>query len=104
VAALEAGPVGRPELDTVVRPGDVVAVDVTGDVAEVAVSDAFTRRTAADRQLAAAQVVLTLTTAPLVEQVRFTHAGVALPVPNGAGLPVDGPLTAADFQSLLAPG
>ncbi len=82
-----------------VQVGEVV---VTDGLASVAVDGELLDSGRSDQVLALAQVVLTLTGLDEVDAVQFLRAGQTLPVPRADGALSAGPVTAADYASLLA--
>ncbi|WP_432537954.1 GerMN domain-containing protein [Kineococcus arenarius] len=77
------------------------ATDLAGGTARVAVTG-LAQNIAADRlPLAVGQVVLTATTAPGVDSVQLVRDGKVLEVPLPGGEQTAGPLTAADYTSLV---
>jgi spore germination protein GerM len=106
LADLLAGPTD-PEQDaglTSALTGTNIIADVSLDdgAATVDVGDlADTNRN--DQVLAFAQIVCTLTTRSDVTNVSFLKAGQRLSVPRADGSLSQGPLTAADYASLITP-
>lgn len=107
IAALLAGPTGQESadgltsavpvgtsLDSVHQSGSTAILDFTDQLASVS---------GHEQLLAFAQIVLTADSLPDVERVQITIAGqpVNAPEPNGTLAP--GPVTKADYASLVSP-
>ena len=99
LAALVSGPDPLSRLTSAV---DEALVEVRAGVAEVVVPAGFARRPRAERLLATAQVVLTLTASREVAVVRFTSDGRPVAVPRAGGGETRGPLTRADVLGAAA--
>ena len=96
---LEVGSTGRSSIP----PGTtILGVDVSDGVATVDVSRDFTLIGGDEELLAIGQIVLTTVAAPSVDGVVFTIEGAAVEAPTGEGALVERPLTAADFDALVA--
>lgn len=106
VGELTAGPSEAEQRDSlrsaIPDPEVIVDVDVQGGTATIKLDDAFEQVPTADQVLAIGQLVLTMTDLRGVGQVRFDLGGaeVAVPVPDGGTS--SGPVSADDFQALVA--
>lgn len=78
-----------------------VSMTLSGGRATVDVGDRTQQGVRSDDVLAFGQIVCTLTSQLAVGTVSFTSGGVALGVPRADGSLADGPVTIADYVSLL---
>lgn len=91
-------------LGSSLQGGDVVSnVHVSDGRAVVELSATIENAARNDEVLAYAQLVCTLTGRADVTGVTFTHNGQPIGVPRADGSLTQGPLTAADYATLLAP-
>ncbi len=106
LAQLESGPTPAESaagLVTTLTGGAVSLIDVRRGRATVRLDSSFEGRQAIPLQTVA-EVVLTLTGVPTIEQVLFEINGERVEVPRGDGTTTGAPVGAADYQSLIAPG
>ena len=90
------------DLRTAIPPGTQVrTVLVTDGTARVDLSADFTGVGGQEEIFAVAQIVITLTSLPQVDGVKFAIDGADVAVPTGDGSVADSPLTPRDYQSLL---
>ena len=90
-------------ITSALQGGNVVAgIHLSGGQAVVELASAMDNTARNDEVLAYAQLVCTLTGRPDVDGVTFTRNGQPIGVPRGDGSLAQGPLTAADYASLLA--
>ncbi|GAA3452466.1 GerMN domain-containing protein [Dactylosporangium matsuzakiense] len=104
---LLAGPTGAErdaELTSVLTGTQIsAAVHVQGGLATVDIGSQPASTGRSDEVLAYGQIVCTLTSRPDVGSVTFRYDNQVLNVPRADGSLAPGPLTAADYASLLAP-
>ena len=90
-------------LSSALQGGDVVSnIHVSDRRAVVELSTTIENAARNDEVLAYAQLVCTLTARADITGVTFTHNGQPIGVPRADGSLTQGPLTAADYTTLLA--
>ena len=90
-------------LRTAIAPGTRLrSARVEGGTALIDLTSSFVEVGGQEQILAVAQFVFTATAVPGVNEVRFALAGQGVEVPRADGTLTPGPLTRADFVSLLA--
>jgi len=106
LADLLAGPDDSEQaegLSSALQGGDVVSnIHVSDRRAVVELSTTIENAARNDEVLAYAQLVCTLTARADITGVTFTHNGQPIGVPRADGSLTQGPLTAADYTTLLA--
>jgi hypothetical protein len=80
----------------------ITGVQVKGTVATVELAANLNETGRTDEILAIAQIVCTLTARPYISGANFTRDGHRIGVPRADGSLSQGPLTIADYASLLA--
>lgn len=101
---LEEGPriVDQPPgVRSVVRVEHIKAISVRAGVGTVDLAPSFIQLAPAERRLAVAQLVLTLTARPGIGQVIFSSDGQPLDVPRGDGSLLKGAVSRDDYIRLL---
>jgi hypothetical protein len=84
-------------------PSVIVNATIQGGIVTVALGEGLDVLTGRTNQLAYGQIVCTLDAHPDVTGVVFTRDGEPQAVPRGDGSSSDGPLTIADYETVLEP-
>lgn len=80
----------------------LLSLDLSGRVATLDLSTQFASARSADTILAVAQLVLTTTASSEVSAVRFSVNGRLIEVPSPGGALAYGPVTGAEYQTLVS--
>jgi hypothetical protein len=94
----------RAGLRTAIPPDTQLGnVTLSGAVATIDVTGAFTTVSGQEQVVALAQLVTTATSVPGVDQVKVLIGNRVVEIPRADGKLSSGPVTRADYQSLLTP-
>jgi spore germination protein GerM len=91
-------------LSTALRPDTSLGIaDITGTTVTIDLGGSADAPTGRESKTAVAQIVLTATSLPGVDQVLLTRAGEQVDAPLPSGQLTSSPLTAEDYTALLTP-